>query len=472
MVNLEGNTPSTGAGLQAETAPAVSLDVSTGSGQSAIEAHEQTVALSRQYGLDSETAQQLGDILSSSSPEARANLADTLESNNLSAVEVQTLIESLHALRFDTRRSELNNSQAQQELLESTIERIADRYSGHQSDRRTCAVTSPQTRLAADPVSYVQMVEGLTSPAGTYQLESGATLRYIENSHLEDRALNGNDPIHSRSLETRIVQSALMQFAAGYETTASGELAMRYDPQQDIFIDSINNTSTCGVFPDWLQRMNNNLFNEGSTRLDTANIPGVDTAAEEVLGSVQESINQNGIDVTAEISTSSDPNDPHASHIVQITEIRDGRVYFYNGWNTFHQLDPSHRHEVTENGKIESMSIEDFQARLRSAYIPDTTITASQAQLTEVQASRLYTPGEPETYRAHVDPPADTYKMQELKTITTTQETTVRNTVEVVQDSDRGWGDARMPGKNRLELAGASAIRQLRKDDNEDSDLF
>ena len=146
-------------------------------------------------------------------------------------------------------------------------------------------------------------------------------------------------------------------------------------------------------------------------------------------------------------------------------------MFFYNGWNTFHQLDDSHQHEITEDGKIESMSIEDFQARLRSAYIPDTTVTAAQAQLTEVQASRLYTPGEPETYRAHVDPPVDTYKIQELKT-ETAESTTMRNTLEATQNSESAWGDARMPDNNRSNLAGASAIRQLRKDDTDESDLF
>lgn len=401
----------TGPGLQ--SAP-VSLDTNVFpgvAGQDPIASQQFESELQNRYDLPPETSAKLSEIIDVVPESSRDDLREALAHHKITPADRAELINSVHALLATERNSELQSPGMRLELATSLLHTLADPLSAHQSDRRTCSVVSSvQTRMALEnPAEYARLIEGLSGKDGSVELASGERMQFVAGSARVDVPLNG-DSVISRSLESRVLQSACMQYAAGYERNATGELVLQYDPARDVFHDTVHGNDTSGVYGNWQQKLTNDVFNEGSTRLDTSNVPGVGTPPREVISAMQQQLDATGTPVAVEVNWASQGD--HSEHIMLVTEIKDGRVYFFNGWRTFHDRDgsTSHSHEMTEDGKVESMSLEDFEKRLRSAYIADPSKTAAEAELTDLQTERQYNPTDPTTYDIHIAPPAETYE--------------------------------------------------------------
>jgi hypothetical protein len=431
---------------------------------------EEAQALASEFNLAPEQAEQISEILSKLPESSHPLVREALTHKDLDTTSTTEFIESIHSMLHTPRHTSLDNGLERQELAESVLKIIADPFSAHQSDRRTCSpIASVQTRMAmTDPAEYARLLEGLTSQNGVVTLASGTTLHFIEGSQFEDNPIVG-DSVVTRSLESRIFQSALMQYAAGYEADASGQYLMSYDTRKDIFYDNTHGVETSGVYGNWQQRMTNDVFNEGSVRLDTSNVKGVKTHPAEVIQAIEHQLESTNIPVAVEVNWAQ--TGAHSEHIMLVTEVKDGRVYFSHGWRTFdaRKGSDSHRAEMSEDGKLESMTIEDFQARLRSAYIADRSITAKEATLTALQEGRVYDPTNTETHNVHIDPPKASYEQQK-------QNSTVSLSNQNLQlDNERFAGEldqATMPdtASNLAGAASAALARGSRVRD--DDDLF
>ncbi len=292
----------------------------------------------------------------------------------------------LLALLRSPRHSELASPEARNELINSTLRALAHPYEVHQANLRTCTVAAGiEARLLKEqPATYLRLINQLTSENGSANLPGGGELQYVPNSSkLSDR---DNAP-SARSLATRVFQSACMQFAAGQERLPNGQLVLQYDPIKDSTIDRSGGSGFTGAFPDMFQRLNNHIFNETTKRHDVAGSHKESTTA--IMDSVKSDLAQGRL-VACEVGWGK--ND-HAKHMLLVTEVKDGRVYFYNGWQKHVAVSGDHKVKNGDLGKIESLPIKDFEARLISAYTK--TASGCSDQLTPLDSNRQYdrTPG-------------------------------------------------------------------------------
>lgn len=366
------------------------------------------------YNLHSKAEKQLANLFDMLQPGSKENLLEALQHPKLDGQSRAEMIGSLHDMLSSPRHNSIQSMDVRLELVNATLAAIAHPLSGHQSNRKTCTIiTDIETRLTMqDPAEAVRLIAELTSDTGVATLASGKEMRFLPASLLPDRGANG-ERINSRSIFSRVLQSASMQYAAGYELTSTGKLRFEYDVENDVTIDNLGGTGYGGLFGDKLQRLSNDVFDHGSTRLDSA-LVGNETAtgkATYLMNKIHQQLLR-GEPVTTEMNWSPSGSD-HAQHELLVLKIEDGVVHFKNGWRRFEKMAPSHQTYDTAAGRIECMSVADYSERLRSAYIVDKSVTANEAKLTELSADRKYN----ETLRAtkpqiaRIAPPHDSFSL-------------------------------------------------------------
>lgn len=137
--------------------------------------------------------------------DANPRLRELLTNGKLTQVDKDNVstLDHLDKLSNSPRNPKLD----QQQVLNETVDQIADPGKIHQSGRGTCAPTSMEYRLASEsPAEYARLAEGLTSSEGQLVARDGSTLKTNQSSLTADNT--------DRSSVSRVIQSSLMDHVA------------------------------------------------------------------------------------------------------------------------------------------------------------------------------------------------------------------------------------------------------------------
>jgi hypothetical protein len=106
------------------------------------------------------------------------------------------------------------------QVLSDLVSELADPSNVRQGNHSTCgAVSTSMILLKENPAEYVRVVAGLSSPAGTVKLESGATLKRVEVPTRDDR-------------------SAVQQLVAPAMMAAAAPSGITYDGKHGYFVNA------------------------------------------------------------------------------------------------------------------------------------------------------------------------------------------------------------------------------------------
>lgn len=121
------------------------------------------------------------------------------------------LMDCLHDLNTQPLARGINR----RDLLLTTLRQLDNPELMKQGERGACAAAGLQHVLAErDPLQYVNVVSGLTSPQGVATLDSGVELQRVEDTIRDDS---------DRDVVSRLMQSALIEYGNGSESYSNRE---------------------------------------------------------------------------------------------------------------------------------------------------------------------------------------------------------------------------------------------------------
>jgi hypothetical protein len=216
------------------------------------------------------------------------------------------------------------------ELLGDLVQEIAFPSAINQGPVLTCTVTAMQIKLAMEnPAEYVRLVSGLASPEGKVALANGVVIE-------RKAGIEGEESL--RSMSSRLLAPALMEYGDGADYT--------YDPKTDLHYDKNGKAFNPGLVGPEIERAWEGLFGKPATQI---NVPPA--KPEEAAQQVADQVASGG---TVVVGLRQDAGGGHA---VLVTGVRDGRVYYTNPF-----------------GYEESMPLAEFEARLYTAVLPAPTL--------------------------------------------------------------------------------------------------
>ncbi|MGE3727378.1 MAG: papain-like cysteine protease family protein [Candidatus Sericytochromatia bacterium] len=220
------------------------------------------------------------------------------------------------------------------DIIRGTLQEIAFPESINQHSRGTCAATTAQIALAVkNPEKYINIVSSLVSQAGSCPSTLVPLNKDIEMKRVTDTDLPDNS---GRSISSRIIQSAFMQYAKGaekYENTSQGG----------------------GLVSRQTECLMKNLFSDKSWQLVEKDFGaiGLPPAVKQTL--------EKGIPVSTGLGSLSSGG--RGGHRILITGIDEQKIYFMNPW-----------------GKLQQMPIED--SKFLTSFITESSqISASDSLL-------------------------------------------------------------------------------------------
>lgn len=269
-------------------------------------------------------------------------------------------------------------------ILTSVLAEVADPYGTiEQSSRGTCPVTSLSHKLSLQqPAEYARLVTDLAT-TGTSKLQNGDTIQVpAADSWQTDNS--------QRSNSERLLQSALMDYGRpgkGYQNWNAGADGVR-GTVDDGFADPTNPAGSRALdgFPD---RNTSGLTDDEFVRV----LKGVYGQEYQNYSGSANLRNDKGDMIRKSEQLLQDGKGPvligmawaGGGHVVEITDIRDGKVFYRNPWGpngmpgadgttvgTSANTSPGGPLRTVENGAkaIESMALGDFKTALSNVYVP------------------------------------------------------------------------------------------------------
>jgi peptidoglycan hydrolase-like protein with peptidoglycan-binding domain len=266
-----------------------------------------------------------------------------------------TLLEQLDRAASTPLDSRMTGT-TKERFTENLLNEVSDpNYYIDQSNRDTCTVTSMSHNLAAkNPAEYARIATDLAT-TGQSKLANGNTISAPADAFAQDTS--------TRSDSERLMQSALMNYARpgqGYTNL----------PQPGRFTDG-----QTGLVYDQQERVLEGLHNRNYTHY-TGSLNFKDDK-QDILNKTQSELKNGRGPVHTRLSWQG------GGHAVEVTEIRDGRVYFRNPWggdqpgintdvgpNGTTQTNPNVRTDDARNG-IQSMTIEEYKKHVNGVIVPD-----------------------------------------------------------------------------------------------------
>ncbi|HEY9841675.1 MAG TPA: hypothetical protein V6D23_14525, partial [Candidatus Obscuribacterales bacterium] len=245
-----------------------------------------------------------------------------------------------------------------QALIRSVLQEIAFPEKISQHSKATCAPTTCQIVFAVkDPAAYVKLVAGLASPAGK-GTPDGAIVRE-PGTETDDKS--------GRSLSSRLIQPALMEFGNG---------AFDYDNVNDKHIGlgamSIY-SGFSGLGIEGTAAILNKLMPAQTYTQTYKPMHRDEPNGTEIFRQVKEQTGK-GTPISAGLRWGND------SHEILVTKLDEQAklAYFMNPW-----------------GELQSMPLEEFSKRLIMAAIPDPPATGDKAAMAALPAEA----SRPESYK-------------------------------------------------------------------------
>ena len=266
-----------------------------------------------------------------------------------------TLLDQLDRAATNPLDSRMTGT-TKERFTENLLNEVADpNHYIDQSRHDTCTVTSISHKLAAqNPAEYARIATDLAQ-TGQSKLANGKTIQAPADAFAQDTG--------TRSDSERLMQSALMDYARpgkGYTNTpqpgqfTDGQTGLVYDEQERV-MEGLHNKDFSHYDGSWNFRDDKKDILE-KTKSELAN----------GKGPVHTRFQWQG-----------------GGHAVEVTEIRDGRVYFRNPWggdqpgitsdvgaNGTTQTNPNVRTDDARNG-IQSMTVEEYKKHVRGVIVPD-----------------------------------------------------------------------------------------------------
>ena len=221
-----------------------------------------------------------------------------------------------------------------QALLADVLIEVAAPQTINQGRRGTCAATAAQLMLAQDrPAELVRLLAGLASPAGQVTLADGQTLLREPGTERDDKS--------GRSGSSRLLQAAFMEFA-------NGESVDYHNGYGRNGRDGHSN-GRHGLTVRESDRLAEGLSGGTAEHVSAQELDARPALAERVLDVVR-----GGQPVAVGLAWGKpDAQGKRSGHKVVVTAVIDGRVYFTHG-----------------HGKVESMTIAEFEQRVKDANFP------------------------------------------------------------------------------------------------------
>jgi len=266
-----------------------------------------------------------------------------------------TLLEQLDRAASTPLDSRMTGT-TKERFTENLLNEVSDpNYYIDQSNRDTCTVTSMSHNLASkNPAEYARIATDLAT-TGQSKLANGDTISAPSDAFAQDTS--------TRSDSERLMQSALMNYARpgkGYSNL----------PQPGQFSDG-----QTGLVYDQQERVLEGLHNRNYTHY-TGSFNFKDDK-QDILEKTQSQLKNGQGPVHTRLSWQG------GGHAVEVTDVRDGRVYFRNPWggdqpgintdvgpNGTTQTNPNVRTDDARNG-IQSMTIEEYKKHVNGVIIPD-----------------------------------------------------------------------------------------------------
>ena len=266
-----------------------------------------------------------------------------------------TLLEQLDRAASTPLDSRMTGT-TKERFTENLLNEVSDpNYYIDQSNRDTCTVTSMSHNLASkNPAEYARIATDLAT-TGQSKLANGDTISAPSDAFAQDTS--------TRSDSERLMQSAFMNYARpgqGYTNL----------PQPGRFADG-----QTGLVYDQQERVLEGLHNRNYTHY-TGSFNFKDDK-QDILEKTQSEINNGRGPVHTRLSWQG------GGHAVEVTAVRDGRVYFRNPWggdqpgintdvgpNGTTQTNPNVRTDDARNG-IQSMTIEEYKKHVNGVIVPD-----------------------------------------------------------------------------------------------------
>lgn len=293
---------------------------------------KETAALSKLSETQQKQYQAIVSALPTSDPEARQSLQNLLLTGRLPGSKDYQgggdLLANLSSMVAAPMQSDLAKERGT--LIGDMIQELDDPTCIAQKGKGTCGATTAQIILAREnPAEYVRLMTGLASPNGSVELSNGGRIKREPGTETDD----GSD----RSIGTRLMAPAFMEYASK---------ALDYDNAKDG--QGIGDARLYG-----LMNGQENALLEAVLKRDYKTV---------VVGPLNKSAS-----VTNEIAKVASENNPVPismtyegnelfgnGHFLQVTGIKDGQVTMINPW-----------------GRVEQMSVEQFQEHLMSAFMPN-----------------------------------------------------------------------------------------------------
>ncbi len=299
-----------------------------------------------------------------------------------------TLIETLSRLSTTPLNSRLQDSAGNPIPRERVTAQLLqelnnpDRYINQGNRHDTCTVANMTNRVANEsPAEYARLVSDLAI-TGESRLANGDRISVPGRDAWQPDNSN-------RSHGERILQSALMSYSRpgeryynlwagkdGLPGTNDDGFQDRWNPNvQPVTVDGFVDTQRSALDTDADQRVLNGLYGRNFEIFSSS-------SGEDMVDRTREELRsgRGPIDVTLTWDTAR-----NVGHRVQVREIQNGRVYFYNPWGggavgaTGDEHGTSLRNKTsgpvrrTEDGgrAIESMTVEEFQHSVVFLFVPE-----------------------------------------------------------------------------------------------------
>lgn len=269
-------------------------------------------------------------------------------------------------------------------VLTGVLAEVADPYGTiEQSSRGTCPVTSLSHKLALQqPGEYVRLVTDLAT-TGTSKLQNGDTIQVP--------AADAWQPDNSqRSNSERLLQSALMDYGRpgkGYQNWNAGVDGVRgtvddgfpdpTNPAGGRSLDGFPDTSASGLNSDEVARVLKGVY--GQEFVSYTGSKNMRDDKGDMIRKTEQLLKDGKGPVMIGMSWAG------GGHAVEITDVRDGKVFYRNPWGpngmpgpdgttvgSSANTSPGGPLRTVENSAkaIESMAVSDFKAALWNVYVP------------------------------------------------------------------------------------------------------
>ncbi len=282
------------------------------------------------------------------------NLASMLESGRLESKDKygHDLLDNLTTMNTQNTNPGLN-----QHLLtaQGIVQTAQPAHTMTQGDHGTCAASTVQYMLADQrPAEYIRLANGITGQQGRVDMASGKELTLVGDSIPEDKS--------GRTALDRVMQASFMNVEGGQ----SGQ----YSNQSDSFHNngSFNpfhmfHQEQGGLLPQQVQSLASDAMGEPYVQIYQQG----QQDPRQAVGMI-DNLTRNGQPVPVSM------NWDGGGHRILVTKVENGQVYYRNPWG---QRNGANAGEVLQNANnqiyqdgFESMSVEAFMERMRSAIAP------------------------------------------------------------------------------------------------------